>query len=110
MNGNNIFRALSLSDINQTGWVTKELFTKAISKCKVFLSREDFKKIFENYIVMNGDQKGKIYYHKITDDIGANNNSVKLIQRSKKYLLQIKLMREFSERKHRYSKEKGLFA
>lgn len=95
----NVFRALTLFDINQTGWVTKEQFAKTISRCKVFLSREDYKKIHECYSVDSGIYAGKINYHKITDDIGANNNTVKLIQRSKKYLSQIKLLRTSSEQR-----------
>ena len=66
----------------------------------MFLSREDYKKIYENYTVKSGQLAGKLNYHLITDDIGANNTSVNLIQRSKKYFSQMKLLRASSEQKY----------
>jgi hypothetical protein len=68
----------------------------------VFLSREDYNKIFRNYEVMKGVHKRKVNYHQLTDDIGANNNSIKVINQTKKYLSQVKQLRASSdERKYR---------
>ena len=67
--------------------------------CKVYLSKDDYSKIFNHYKVKTGTSVGKINYQRITDDIGANSHSIKLIQRSKKYLSQIKQLRASSEQK-----------
>lgn len=83
----------------------------------MFLSREDIKKIFAHYSVDSGDKgslqqlelKGdgsqdKINYYKLTEDMGANSNSIRLIQQSKKYLTQFKQLRASSEKKYDFIK------
>jgi len=56
----NIFRILALADINQTGLVNRDQFIKAINKCKVFLSREDINKIYQNYNAKQADASQNI--------------------------------------------------
>lgn len=86
-----------MNDIHQTGFVKPEQFTKASLLWKVYLSQEDYTKIFTHYKVKTGLHSGKLSYNKISEDLGANNHSIKLIQRGNKYLTQLKQLRAFSQ-------------
>lgn len=70
----NILKVLAINDLHQSGYVSKEYFAKAVCRCKVYLSREDYVKIFENFVETEKPHLGKVDYSKITKDLICASN------------------------------------
>lgn len=76
----NIYRTLTSIDMNNNGKVSSHEFQAAVSKNRVYMTREEFKKIQTLF----GEDSGEVInYNQLSSSLGLHKNSMDFMQGSK---------------------------
>lgn len=76
----NIFRTLTQIDIDNSGSVSSAEFQSAVSKNRVYMTREEFKKLQS---IFGEDDPDRINYNSLSQQLGLHKTSMDFISQTK---------------------------
>lgn len=76
----NIYRALSSSDTQDSGTVTRKQFDDILQNCSVFLSNEELKVLSDRFSISSSNGKSLLSYMKMSEELGLHSNSINIMR------------------------------